>query len=123
MLTPTILIAHHDETTRDNLKKILANKFPLVVVENPEDALLILNSKTRVALLFLDAVCTDDQETLLGNIREVQPELTIIILANETNETNALEAVRLGANGYIFTPVKIEELLTIVEQSMAKIKD
>ncbi len=113
MITPTILIAHTDETTRDSIKKILTNEFPLVVVETPEAVLPVLNSKTSVALLFLDASTTEEGlDDLLEKIRTLAPKLTIIALVNEVN----------GANGYIFTPVKTDELRTITEQTMAKIK-
>ncbi len=124
MATPTILIAHTDETTRDSIKKILTNEFPLVVVETPEAVLPVLNSKTSVALLLLDASTTENGlDNLLQEIRAIAPKLTIIALVNEVNEEDGLEAVRQGANGYIFTPVKTDELRTIVEQTMAKTRN
>ena len=121
MSIPTILIAHTDEIIRDSLKEVLTRDFPLVVVETPEDVIFVLNSKTSVGLLFIEALpAEDDQADLFERIRAIQPKLAIIALTDEINEADALEAVRLGANGYIFTPVKPDELRTIAQQAMAK---
>lgn len=123
MSTPTILIAHTNELTRDSIKEILANDFSLIVVETMPDVLPVLTSKTSVALLLLDANAVEENETsLFEDIRKAAPKLTIIALSDQAHEAHAIETVRQGANGYIFTPVKTDELRSIIEKAMPKIK-
>ena len=53
----------------------------------------------------------------LKEIRKICPESKIVMVSGIEDEDIAQEASALGANGYIAKPLRLEELLMIVEKS------
>jgi DNA-binding NtrC family response regulator len=113
-----ILIADSEENTRETLKHILANLFPLIIVESQTHALEILSQREDIKLMFLGLHDTDGINTeIFSDIREKLPALTVIASGDYKSEEHALEAVRRGATGYMIKPFKAEEVLAMARKS------
>lgn len=57
---------------------------------------------------------------LLKDLLELQPEMEIICLTGEGNIRDAVEAMRMGANDYVTTPVEPGRLIQVVERATQK---
>ena len=72
-------------------------------------------------LALLDINLPDAQGTeLLTPIKEINPEIDIIMITAETSIDSAIKALTEGASGYILKPLKMEDLLTKVKNSLEK---
>ena len=114
-----ILIADTEESTREALKHILANHYSLIVVETQTHALEVISQRDDINLLFLGlhndgGINTD----VFSDIREKLPKLTIIACGDYKSEEHAMDAVRLGATGYIIKPFKAEEILAVARKTL-----
>jgi DNA-binding NtrC family response regulator len=70
-------------------------------------------------LALLDIKLPDmDGTKLLTQLHESMPGMVKIMVTGYPTLNNAVEAVNLGANGYIIKPVKVEELLRVVEEKL-----
>jgi len=118
-MSKPILIADAEESTRESLKHILANHFPLIVVESQSQVLEILSHRDDIKLLFLGlhddgGINTD----VFSDIREKLAGLTVIACGDYKSEEHAKEAVRLGATGYMIKPFKAEEILAVARKTL-----
>jgi len=77
-------------------------------------------SKGRVFdVALLDIKLPDMEGTkLLTTLHEDLPRMVKIMITGYPTLENAVEALNLGANGYVMKPVKAEELLTVVEEGL-----
>jgi len=53
---------------------------------------------------------------IFTDIREKLPKLTVIACGDYKSEEHAVEAVRLGATGYMIKPFKAEEILAMARK-------
>jgi two-component system response regulator AtoC len=58
-----------------------------------------------------------DGITLLGEIRELKPELSVVIVTGHGNMDSAIQALRLGAVDFLTKPNKLLELDAVLEKS------
>ncbi len=75
-----------------------------------------------------DVVITDLQMPgmngmeLLGEIRDRDAEVPVIIITAHSTVSNAIEALRLGASDFLKKPFDMEELLLLVDKTMERSK-
>lgn len=80
----------------------------LEVVEDPSIGVVVLD----VRLPDMDGI------QVLARIREMRPELSIIMLSASTDQEIVLEALRLGASDYLAKPLHDEELVLAVGRAL-----
>lgn len=105
------LIAHSDENVRDIIKKTLANNIPLIVLESVPDTLDIVKRNLKIPRLLFLEINSETPMPIIEEIRHALPSAHIILMAHPHDETFALEGIRHGANGYILSPFKPQEIL------------
>ena len=111
------LIANTDESTREELKKILAPYVPLMTVESQTHGRKILDQKIKPGIVFMGLETDDGMDaTIFSDIRDHFPELTVIAVGDAASEDIAIEAVRQGATGYMIKPLDAEEVLALARQ-------
>lgn len=115
----TILIADTNEISRDLLKKILSNTYPLIILESPSHALKVIGEKKKPALVFMGTnnSLNADGENIFAAMRKQEPSLIIIALGDQNEEDEAIEAVRKGASGYIIKPLNPHEIMSMAAKS------
>jgi len=112
-MTPTILIVSPDEHTREELKKILAPAFPLIVAEDGAQCLAALKQKAPIALAFIGVSADEATGKLFEEVRTLAPKLTVIAVGESESEDDAIQAVRRGATGYVMPPHRPDDILTL----------
>lgn len=108
----TILVCAADEYIREMLKSALADHFPLIVTEDPEQCLHVLRQRSAISKAFIAPEEDDTDMTLFKEASALRPELKMIAVGDHNTEAMAAEAVRHGAAGYILMPADANAILT-----------
>ncbi len=117
----SILIIDDEQNLRETLAVILRDEGHQVVsASNPDDALEHLRQQA-FDLTFLDIRMPEKSGLdLLPEIRALRPRMPILILTAYASLDSAIEAMRRGANDYLFKPVNPTEILHRVNEIVRK---
>jgi DNA-binding NtrC family response regulator len=114
-----ILVVDDEEQMRDLLVKVLERKgYQVSVCGNGADALAFLEREPA------DLVVTDVRMPGLSGmealraIKELNPEIVVIIMTAFGSIDQAVQAVKEGAYDYINKPFKIDEMLLTIEKAL-----
>jgi PleD family two-component response regulator len=113
----SILVFHTNESTRDALRDILANRYNVIAVHDARQCLDVFEQKAPVALAFLEASSEVETETLIAKALEKKNPVIVVAVASAENENFGVNAVRCGAEGYILTPLRKDEILAIARKA------
>ena len=116
-----ILIVDDDEAIRKAITTVLKEKgYDVDTAECGEAA--ISKSKIEIYDLALIDIRLPDMDgvQLLTAMKETDSKMVKIIITGYPSLQNAVEAVNKGADGYIVKPVKMDELLTMIEGHLKK---
>jgi len=61
-----------------------------------------------------------DGVELLTGMKQTTPKMVKIIITGYPSFENAVEAVNRGADGYIVKPVKMDELMTMINEHLKR---
>jgi DNA-binding NtrC family response regulator len=114
-----ILVVDDDESIRKTISEILEEKGYMVsTAENGKEAIEKTNARFY-NLALIDIRLPDMEGTeLLTRIRETTPPMIKIIVTGFPSLQNAMEAVNKSADAYLIKPVKIEELLSTIQEHL-----
>ncbi|MEK7205001.1 MAG: response regulator, partial [candidate division NC10 bacterium] len=114
-----ILIVDDEEQMRDLLVKVLdKNDYQVSAAGDGEQALALLEKEP------VDLVVTDVRMPGIGGlealkaIKELNPDIVVIIMTAFGSIDQAVQAVKEGAYDYINKPFKIDEMLLTIEKSL-----
>jgi DNA-binding NtrC family response regulator len=119
-----ILVIDDDEDIRKSISAVLQEKGYLVdTAENGRAAI----TKSEVApynLALVDIRLSDmNGVQLLTALKETTPKMVKIIITGYPSLENAIEAVNKGADGYIVKPIKMDELLSMINEHLKRQKE
>lgn len=116
-----IILAVDDETDMlETFRSILSKKFELVTASSGNEALDILKDKA-ISLVLLDIKMPKmDGMEVLKKVKEMEPDLDVIMVTASRDIASAVEAMKLGALDYITKPFEVKELLTVIEKALEK---
>ena len=114
-----ILIVDDEVFFREAIDEILRDAdFETILAEDGEGALAAAVDPS-VGVVVLDVRLPDmDGIQVLASIREMRPELSIIMLSASSDQEIVLEALRLGASDYLAKPLHDEELTLAVGRAV-----
>ena len=111
-----ILICDDEIGVREALTLILEDKHNLTFAENGDTAIQkVKNAKFDVILLDIKMPAKDGLETL-EEIRQIDPNVKVIIVTGYQSVETAAKAVKLGATDYITKPFESVEVLEKIER-------
>jgi putative nucleotidyltransferase with HDIG domain len=117
---PTVLVVDDEAGPRDSLKVILRPFFDIHAAENAKTALEVLRSEP-IDLITLDQKLPDRHGLdLLQEIKRDHPNVEVVIITGYGSLRAAMEGTRHGAAGYLLKPFNINELITLIQQTMEK---
>jgi putative two-component system response regulator len=117
---PTVLVVDDEAGPRDALKFILHTFCNVRSAENAKMALEVL-SQEPIDLITLDQKLPDRHGLeLLRDIKHHHPDVEVIIVTGYGSLKSALEGIRQGAAGYLLKPFNVNELTTLIQQTMDK---
>ena len=119
-----ILVVDDDDMIRDGFKAILESEGHHVdTVKSGLEALERTEGDTY-NLALLDIKLPDIEGTeLLVEMHEDTPRMMKIMVTGHATLENAVEALNLGADAFIMKPVKLKELLRVVEEKLKEQED
>jgi DNA-binding NtrC family response regulator len=116
-----ILIIDDDEAIRKSLTTVLKEKGYLVDTAESGQAAIKKSEAETYDVALIDIRLPDiDGVQLLTAMKETADKMVKIIITGYPSLQNAMEAVNKGADGYIVKPVKMDELLTMIEGHLKK---
>jgi two-component system, NarL family, invasion response regulator UvrY len=117
-----ILIADDHPIIREGLKSILEREPELKVEAQASSADEIFESlqKTIIDLILLDISLPGKSGLdVIKNIKELYPDISILIISMHPEETFALRCLKLGASGYLTKNSAADDLVTAVRKIIA----
>ncbi|PLY01360.1 MAG: Fis family transcriptional regulator [Desulfuromonas sp.] len=114
-----ILIVDDEAFIRENLERILGEDgYRPISTETAESALKIF-SEEEVDLVLLDLnLGAQSGLEVLRQLREIDPEVLVIIITGYGTVESAVEALKLGAYDYIKKPFKADAIRLIVKLAL-----
>ncbi len=119
--TKTILIVDDEPNLRATLAMILQRaNYAVTTAANAAEALKFLQAGA-FDLVFLDIKMPDKSGlTLLSEIRDLYPDIPVVLLTAFASLESAIEAVRKGANDYLLKPIDPPQILERVRQVLTQ---
>ena len=114
-----ILVVDDERSIRITIGEFLKRQgYSVAMAENADEAITYVSGNP------CDVVLTDiimprvSGITLMKRLRELSPDLRIIVMTGEPTVETATEAVRAGAHDYLPKPIQKEELLKAVHNAV-----
>ena len=109
-----ILLVDDDKEFREEFKDCLG-EYDVSEAANGEEALKILKRPNEIDLVVLDVSMPGMSGTeVLRQIKEIAPDLGIVILTGHSSEEIAIEALKGRADDYIEKPIDVDETKGII---------
>ncbi len=122
-LSGNILIVDDEEFIQLNLKNILSDGNFNIFVESNGKAALDRIEKTPIDLAFLDLNLPDiNGLEVLKKIKQLQPDVLVIIMTGFASVESAVDAIKLGAYDYIKKPFKADAIKIITKLGFDALK-
>ena len=114
-----VLIVDDEIGVRESLKMLLKNDYEVFLAKNAEEAFSQIKEHAPEVIL-LDVTLPDlDGLKVLERIKQNHPNIIVIVITGAMTVKTALEAEKLGANGYVAKPFDIDELRLIITRSLS----
>ncbi|KAF0134244.1 MAG: hypothetical protein FD145_756 [Candidatus Saganbacteria bacterium] len=115
-----ILIIDDEIDMQETLKSILKKKYSPQAVSSGKQGISEIKKK-EYSLLLLDLKMPEmDGIETLTKIKELDPQMLVIIITASKDIKSAVEAMKLGAEDYVSKPFEVEELLAIIKKALDK---
>ncbi|NDC38243.1 MAG: sigma-54-dependent Fis family transcriptional regulator, partial [Proteobacteria bacterium] len=114
-----VLVVDDEAAIRESLRLLLRNHFEVSIASDGSEALAILE-EARPDLILLDVIMPNlgGIETL-KKIRERSIQVPVIMLTATNTVRTAVEAMKLGAVDYLSKPFEVEELTTLIVNTLS----
>ncbi len=117
---PTIMVVDDELGVRQAFNILLKDDYHVLLAASGEDAMAIFK-KNRVDLVLLDIRLPDlDGITLLGKLKEMEPNTEIIMVTAVMEIQTAVQAIKIGAYEYVVKPFVVDDVLTIIGRALEK---
>ena len=114
-----ILIVDDEAFIRENLERIIVDDgYRPISTESPDEAIRIV-AEEEISLVLLDLnLGSSSGLDVLREMREVDPEILVIIITGYGTVESAVEALKIGAYDYIKKPFKADAIHLIVKLAL-----
>lgn len=107
-----ILVVDHSDQRRDYLKQLLEqHQIETVEAASCEEAMNLLGRETVDLILTETELPSMSGLFLLRQVKELLPELEVILITHNASSYNVLQALRNGAYDFIVRPIDTGEIL------------
>ena len=117
----SVLIVDDDLAVRLTVRELLKRAgYEAVAVESGEQAIQVAQGQ-RFDVALIDLVMPEmNGIELMGALRELDPDLVLIMLTARSTVDSAIEALRVGAHDYLRKPCDDDELKRVIDEGIAK---
>jgi DNA-binding NtrC family response regulator len=108
----TVLVVEDNDAVREYVAGVLAREgYEVLAAANVPDGRAFIERHT-LDLAFLDlGLPPDDGRELLALVKEVSPDVPVVVITSDNTAASAVELLRRGAFDYLVKPVAGEDLL------------
>ncbi len=115
----TILVVDDEEFIRLNLKRIFSEENYNVISESTGEGAIQRIKSEKIDIALLDINLPDENGLdVLKQIKEIQPELLVIMITGFASVESAVNAIKLGAYDYIKKPFKADAIKLITRLAL-----
>lgn len=116
----SILIVDDELGPRESLRMILEPIYDVHTVDNGQEALNFI-CREKVDLVTLDLKMPGlTGVDVLREIKNLRPDIDVIIITGYGSLNNAQEAIRFGAGDFISKPFNVADIIAIVSKSFER---
>lgn len=118
----TILLAEDDAEVRSYLKMALrCQGYAVEAVQDGEELIQSLQeAPSRISAILLDiAMPRKDGLEALSEIRQLDPQVPVIMVSGAWSPLTVVEAMKLGATDFLAKPVLPEDLISAIRRALA----
>lgn len=118
-MSKRILIVDDEESIRSSLEKLLSyEKFKTFTAADGRTALELVEGE-RVDIILLDVKMPGmDGLEVLQRVKDMRPDLPVVIISGHGTISTAVEATKLGAFDFIEKPIDLERLLLTIRNGL-----
>lgn len=122
-MKPKILMVDDEEAILKQMRWALESEYEVFTASNERDAIAQFSSE-QPAVVTVDLSLNSETPGDLGGLRLVEQFLTkdpatrVIVITGNDDDTNALNAVRLGAFDYYCKPIRLEEIKVMIQRAL-----
>lgn len=118
---PKILVIDDEASIRNTLKDILEyEKYEVVLAEDGYDALEKMDAGPFDVILCDVKMPRMDGIELIDKIRELDPDVAVVMISGHGTIDTAVEAIKKGAFDFISKPLDLNRLLITIRNAMDK---
>ncbi len=115
-----ILIIDDEESVRTSLALLLKDMYHVDTATNAEEALALAHREPHPDAVLLDVLLPGgDGFSLLKQIKELDPKISVIMLTGAGSVRGAVQAMQYGAMNYLNKPFDIKELKEVLAVAVA----
>lgn len=116
---PKVLIVDDNDLMRTLLRGVLRGENYDIIGDAKNGALsLELIAKSKPDIVFMDVVMPQmDGLEALQRIKELYPEIVVIMITGNPSKENVEESIRNGANGFIIKPFNTARVLDTLNRA------
>lgn len=116
---PKVLIVDDNDLMRTLLRGILRSENYDIIGDAKNGTLsLELIAKSKPDIVFMDVVMPQmDGLEALQRIKELHPEIVVIMITGNPSKENVEESIRNGANGFIIKPFNSARVLDTLNRA------
>ncbi|MFZ2853671.1 MAG: response regulator [Rhodocyclaceae bacterium] len=119
-----ILIVDDNDLMRTLLRSILRNENYQIIGETRNGALAVeFIERNKPDLICMDVMMPEmDGLEALKAIKEMHPEIAIVMITGNPSVDNVQESIQSGANGFIVKPFNAAKVLDTLKQALGTAK-
>jgi DNA-binding NtrC family response regulator len=114
-----ILVVDDEPGIRETLKALLKKEYALSFSSNGEEGVQHFQDASPDLILLDLAMPKMDGMDALKKLREISPDVPVIMLTATMTTKTAVEAMKIGANDYLTKPFDHEELKLVIAKELA----
>lgn len=116
---PHLISIEDDPGVRESLEIALDRRYQIHFFVNAESALEYLSKGENADIILLDRLLPgiDGMQTL-PKIKEIRPEVPVIMLSAVSDAPSGVKAIKLGAYDYLVKPFLVDELRNLLKHAL-----
>lgn len=114
-----ILLVDDEEIFLRNIEEILNNDdYDVLTASNEENALSVIREKNPDIMLLDMCLPGTDGIEILKQVKQIDPEIIVIMVSGYGTIDLAVKAVKLGAYDFLKKPIRIEPLKLVINRAL-----
>ncbi len=119
----SVLFVEDNDTIRFLYDRLLSKRVRrFFIAENGQEGLEIYKQHTPDLIITDISMPVMDGLEMIGYIKEINPEVKVIVMSAYSIKEYFLEAINLGVNGYLIKPVEAKKLFSLIDELASTIQ-